>query len=301
MNNEIISARAKQILFFIIIFLINACSTVNKTIEGTVVAALETGLAPLDILAGKMPYKNTRAIINGGESASESQQSYQPYQSNPQRYYSSTTSQQQNSSLQNEYAINNNKTTQVEISQLTSEQRTYMAGIMDQIITEASKKWLVNRYDKGSMNNVSILSRSHDIVVVKGYYTYNNGQRGWVEMDWTQKGISCLRYHDNPTCINSALLLGTAAILGMTALIVAADDNSSLTSSTYSENNNKIKTGSRCDTGLLDKVCNVPKAPMGSTCYCYTNPLITEGGIGRVPPNLLDDYKNGTVVKGFYD
>lgn len=72
-------------------------------------------------------------------------------------------------------------------------------GHADSIITEDSRSWFFNRYDRGSakLNNVWE-SPSGLKTKVKIDYTYNGGRYGWAELQYYDGEFQCIRYHDFP-------------------------------------------------------------------------------------------------------
>ncbi|MDS4028633.1 MAG: hypothetical protein RKO66_00955 [Candidatus Contendobacter sp.] len=76
------------------------------------------------------------------------------------------------------------------------------APLLDRIIRDDSKSWSINKYDRGSVKEPSIVSISSDEseVVIKGNYTYNHGQKGWVEAHFSNGQLSCLRFWDINAC-----------------------------------------------------------------------------------------------------
>jgi hypothetical protein len=70
--------------------------------------------------------------------------------------------------------------------------------VMDNIVARDSLGWVTNRYDPDSMSNVTVLARSPDgaPLRLRGNYTYNNGFSGWVEAEFADGKLNCLRFHD---------------------------------------------------------------------------------------------------------
>ena len=82
---------------------------------------------------------------------------------------------------------------------LTKEQNIYYTKTLEKLVYRDSLGWFFNKYDKGSTNNVSVLSKSSDgsDIMLRGYYTYNNGTSGWVEVEFVNGKFYCLRFHDS--------------------------------------------------------------------------------------------------------
>ena len=74
--------------------------------------------------------------------------------------------------------------------------------IADRLITEDSKSWVWNRYDRGSVELVTTYGRRNGNEGFKVNYTYNGGVRGWAKIFLTRFGdFVCIVYHDFPnTC-----------------------------------------------------------------------------------------------------
>lgn len=71
---------------------------------------------------------------------------------------------------------------------------------LDAIVTEDARRWLSNRYVRGSMRNVEIrnvANNGKDFVIV-GDYTYNGSLRGQVAAKVVGGRVSCLEFHDFP-------------------------------------------------------------------------------------------------------
>ena len=58
----------------------------------------------------------------------------------------------------------------------------------------------MNQYDPGSMGYVSIVQNLNGVKIVKGYYSYSHGKRGWVEAKFVNDRLSCLHYWDRTDC-----------------------------------------------------------------------------------------------------
>jgi len=74
------------------------------------------------------------------------------------------------------------------------------ASLLDQLVTQDSKSWAMDVYDRGSMRSKATISPttngSHLTVV--GYYSYNRGKPGWVQAEFSNGKLYCLRYWDFP-------------------------------------------------------------------------------------------------------
>lgn len=75
-------------------------------------------------------------------------------------------------------------------------------GFADAFITEDSRGWFFNRYDRGSARLDRVWeSRSGMKTEVRIDYTYNGGRHGWAEFRFYDDEFQCVRYHDFPdTC-----------------------------------------------------------------------------------------------------
>ena len=76
-------------------------------------------------------------------------------------------------------------------------QRERMAK-MDDWIGADSRSWMMNRYDRGSVSSAEIVDTDVEkgTVTVRAHYTFNGGQRGWVDAVHSARGV-CLRFWDN--------------------------------------------------------------------------------------------------------
>jgi len=80
-----------------------------------------------------------------------------------------------------------------------SEESLKYARLLDHLVAQDSRSWAVNRYDQGSMKDATVeQSANGKPSRIKAYYTYNNGQRGWVEAEMVNGRLSCLTYWDFP-------------------------------------------------------------------------------------------------------
>jgi hypothetical protein len=81
--------------------------------------------------------------------------------------------------------------------------RTKYKTALNGIVSEDSKAWHHNRYDAGSMADIETVSRSSNgkKVTIRGNYTFNQGERGWVEAEFENGALLCLRFWDfSNTC-----------------------------------------------------------------------------------------------------
>ena len=69
----------------------------------------------------------------------------------------------------------------------------------DRLITQDSRSWAWNRYDRGSATYSDTYSRKNGNEGFKVNYTYNNGKQGWAKILLTRHGdFVCIAYHDYP-------------------------------------------------------------------------------------------------------
>lgn len=68
----------------------------------------------------------------------------------------------------------------------------------DGLIAEDAASWMMNRYDRGSMQNMKIIETSNGgrTKVVYGEYTYNGGASGWVKARFVNTKLQCLEFWD---------------------------------------------------------------------------------------------------------
>ena len=77
------------------------------------------------------------------------------------------------------------------------------SAYFDSIIATDAQSWVVNRYDRGSMHNMKVVSISSDrrVFVLYGEYTYNGGRPGWVKAQFSKPAndnmqLDCLEFWD---------------------------------------------------------------------------------------------------------
>lgn len=78
-----------------------------------------------------------------------------------------------------------------------------MVQMFDTILAEDARGWFLNRYDYGSVSNVTVLDngKRSGVQRIRADYTYNGGQYGWVVLEAREGQEMCLRYWDFPnTC-----------------------------------------------------------------------------------------------------
>jgi hypothetical protein len=82
----------------------------------------------------------------------------------------------------------------------TSVNDSRYASLLDQLVTRDSKSWAVNKYDSGSMKSTATIRQSGNgtHLTVVGHYSYNRGQPGWVQAEFSNGKLSCLLYWDFP-------------------------------------------------------------------------------------------------------
>lgn len=71
----------------------------------------------------------------------------------------------------------------------------------DSIISQDSRSWFMNRYDRGSarLDRSSVWESPSGMKVrYRVNYTYNGGRGGWAELELRDGEFQCIRYHDFP-------------------------------------------------------------------------------------------------------
>lgn len=81
-------------------------------------------------------------------------------------------------------------------SQLRADPVETSTSAMDEIVATDARGWVFNRYDRGSMRNVAVVSKSGDAVVIRGDYTFNRGKPGWVKVSFNGERVLCLEFWD---------------------------------------------------------------------------------------------------------
>lgn len=69
----------------------------------------------------------------------------------------------------------------------------------DELVQIDSRGWAFNRYSAGSMRNVKIVSgkAGSGTYVMRGEYTYNGNQSGWVMAEMNGQNLSCIQFWDS--------------------------------------------------------------------------------------------------------
>jgi TPR repeat protein len=94
------------------------------------------------------------------------------------------------------------------------EEEKKFTSSLDAIIRQDAAGWIMNRYDAGSVRNIQVTKRKGKAVEMRADYTFNNGQSGWINVDF-RKRIPCLEYWDTegicrPLNISRTSLLAAA-------------------------------------------------------------------------------------------
>jgi hypothetical protein len=74
------------------------------------------------------------------------------------------------------------------------------ARLLADAIARDSSYWIMNRYDPGSLTDVEIIARTGGGSTVRGNYSYNGGDSGWVEAEIAGGRVTCLHYWDTDSC-----------------------------------------------------------------------------------------------------
>jgi hypothetical protein len=75
------------------------------------------------------------------------------------------------------------------------------ARLLAEAIARDSGYWIMNRYDPRSLTDVEVVARTPGGgATVRGNYTFNGGDSGWVEAEIAGGRVSCLRYWDTGSC-----------------------------------------------------------------------------------------------------
>jgi hypothetical protein len=76
-----------------------------------------------------------------------------------------------------------------------------LEAALQKAVLQDSQGWISNKYDHESLNNMKTISSDDGIVIIKGSYTYNNGESGWVAGHFKDGALQCLEYWDfTPHC-----------------------------------------------------------------------------------------------------
>ena len=68
---------------------------------------------------------------------------------------------------------------------------------LSRALAQDSTAWSYNRYDGGSLRGVIIIKSTPSMTTIRGIYTYNDGQSGWLEAKLSGGIVQCLEYWDN--------------------------------------------------------------------------------------------------------
>src|ERR1700759_1562127 len=72
-----------------------------------------------------------------------------------------------------------------------------MAKALERAVESDSQAWVMNRFDAGSVTTVKVLGSLDDgSISIRGDYTFNGGQAGWVRAVYARGKIVCLQYWD---------------------------------------------------------------------------------------------------------
>lgn len=78
-----------------------------------------------------------------------------------------------------------------------------MAKSIDSIIIADSKSWVMHQYDLHSVKNVKITKTDSNgqPAIIHADFTYNQGERGWIDVHYKANKLSCVIFFDFPdTC-----------------------------------------------------------------------------------------------------
>ena len=73
-------------------------------------------------------------------------------------------------------------------------------ALVESAVRQDSGAWVINRYDAGSIGNVRIAGQSEGVTTLRAEYSYNGGDKGWVEARVEGGRVDCLRYWDSSSC-----------------------------------------------------------------------------------------------------
>ena len=82
------------------------------------------------------------------------------------------------------------------ISQAAGGKPNYLAALSAAVASDA-KSWNLNTLDPGGVTRIEMRGvSSTGRKVVRGYYTYNRGQPGWVDGEFNGPQLVCVLFHD---------------------------------------------------------------------------------------------------------
>lgn len=67
-------------------------------------------------------------------------------------------------------------------------------------IRQDSYSWIVNEYDNGSLRDVQIIDSKNGVITIRGDYTFNQGENGWIAAQIVNNNVSCIYYWDTSYC-----------------------------------------------------------------------------------------------------
>ncbi|MDO8606151.1 MAG: hypothetical protein Q7R40_06425 [Phaeospirillum sp.] len=91
--------------------------------------------------------------------------------------------------------------------QSTAKEREQAETILSKAVADDATNWAFNTYDSGSLTFAKVKSRHADnsMAVVRAYYTFNHGRKGWVEGTfYAGGGLQCITFHDKADTCRSA-------------------------------------------------------------------------------------------------
>jgi hypothetical protein len=69
---------------------------------------------------------------------------------------------------------------------------------IDKVLRKDAAGWLFNKYDANSVHNVVQTTRGDRVTSVRADFTFNQGQPGWVMVNYDKGAVPCLVYWDTP-------------------------------------------------------------------------------------------------------
>ncbi|WP_347986030.1 tetratricopeptide repeat protein [Methylomonas sp. AM2-LC] len=190
-----------------------------------------------------------------------------------------------------------NATKPVNAENKEQQEQKMLTKLLNEVLTDDSKSWVLNHYDHDSVSNAKILAGSlaSGTYQVRGDYNYNSGKSGWFMVSVEHNKEHCLTYFDFPGVCRkprdlNILVKGIAALAVLSAASGGGHSGSDYSYSANTTNNTSETTA---------KQWNEPE----NEYFSYTNPRYKNAGVGyedatnnpygQPPSNASDAYKNG--------
>lgn len=73
-------------------------------------------------------------------------------------------------------------------------------ALVERVLEQDARHWFFNRLDPGSVRHVEVASHTDGTLVLRGEYSFNEGQDGWVLVRVVGRSVTCIQYSDRAEC-----------------------------------------------------------------------------------------------------